>query len=345
MDKETLLGLIKLRLNALMSIEGSILQGNVEHQEIKETRMEMQAMIVKMGWDMMELSRLKLKPTEFALMAPYTSNLKHEKINSDDSHKIILYYLIHGCFKDTVESLAVSADLKITAAQLEEMEKRKGIVHCALEGNALDAIRFTEQMSPDLLENNQDLLFDLLSLHFVELICLKKCTEALSFAQERLTPFGKVKKYVEKLEDFMALLAYEEPEKSPMFHLLSADYRQHVADTLNRAILAGTNMPGHSELERLIQQATVVRQCLSEEVGKLTSLSLETEVKGSIPTPCKAGGPFLPLVEPEAASLPLVGVGLSTSQPPSYTVEDGIGTHNPWKTVLGVTYLLTVSFR
>ncbi|GKD03751.1 protein Iojap-related protein, mitochondrial [Tanacetum coccineum] len=46
-------------------------------------------------------------------------------------------------------------------------------------------------------------------------------------------------------------------------------------------------------------------------------------------------------VEPEAASLPLVGVGLSTSQPPPYTVEDGIGTHNPWKTVLGVTYLLT----
>lgn len=35
----------------------------------------------------------------------------------------------------------------------------------------------------------------------------------------------------------MALLAYEEPEKSPMFHLLSFEYRQHVADSLNRAIL------------------------------------------------------------------------------------------------------------
>ncbi|GKC88453.1 hypothetical protein Tco_1149102 [Tanacetum coccineum] len=34
----------------------------------------------------------------------------------------------------------------------------------------------------------------------------------------------------------------------------------------------------------------------------------------------KAGGPFLPLVEPEAAYLPLVG--LSISQPPPYTVED-----------------------
>ncbi|GKC88238.1 MAK10-like protein [Tanacetum coccineum] len=47
-----------------------------------------------------------------------------------------------------------------------------------------------------------------------------------------------------------------------------------------------------------------------------------------------------------------VGVRLFTSQPPPYTVEDGIGTHNPWKTVLGpitrgrrywelLTYLLT----
>ncbi|GKE08936.1 putative leucine-rich repeat receptor-like protein kinase, partial [Tanacetum coccineum] len=56
-----------------------------------------------------------------------------------------------------------------------------------------------------------------------------------------------------------------------------------------------------------------------------SSLSLKTEVKGSIITPYKAGGPFLPLVEPEAASLPLVGVGLSTSQPPPYTVKDGVG--------------------
>lgn len=38
-------------------------------------------------------------------------------------------------------------------------------------------------------------------------------------------------------QDFLALLAYEEPEKSPMFHLLSMDYRQQVADSLNRAIL------------------------------------------------------------------------------------------------------------
>ncbi|XP_024977260.1 glucose-induced degradation protein 8 homolog isoform X1 [Cynara cardunculus var. scolymus] len=189
-------------------------------------------------------------------------------INDNDSHNIVLSYLIHGCFKDTVESLVASTGLKVPAVQLEDMEKRKRILHFALEGNALDAIALTEHVSPDLLENNKDLLFDLLSLHFVELICSRKCTEALEFAQAKLTPFGKVQKYVEKLEDFMALLAYEEPEKSPMFHLLSFEYRQHVADSLNRAILAHANMPSYSALEKLIRQATVVRQCLSEELGK-----------------------------------------------------------------------------
>lgn len=204
-------------------------------------------------------------------------------INDKDSHNIILSYLIHGCFKETVESLVTMPGLKVSAAQLENMEKRKRILHFALNGNALDAIHLTEQMSPDLLENNKDLLFDLLSLHFVELICSRKCTEALEFAQAKLTPFGKVQKYVKKLEDFMALLAFEEPEKSPMFHLLSLEYRQHVADDLNRAILAHASMPSYSELERIIQQATVVRQCLSEELGKdvLSPFSLKDFLKRS----------------------------------------------------------------
>ncbi|GKC75100.1 hypothetical protein Tco_1125874, partial [Tanacetum coccineum] len=63
--------------------------------------------------------------------------------------------------------------------------------------------------------------------------------------------------------------------------------------------------------------------------------------QGFDPYPFKAGGPFLPLVEPEAAFLPLVGVKLSASQPPSYIVEDGIETYNPWKTVLGVTFFIS----
>ncbi|KAK1407458.1 hypothetical protein QVD17_39074 [Tagetes erecta] len=205
------------------------------------------------------------------------------KINDKDTHNIILSYLIHDCYKDTLESLVASTGLKVSATHLEDMEKRKRILHFALEGNALDAIHLTEQMAPDLLENNKDLLFDLLSLHFVELLCSRKCTEAIEFGKAKLTPFGKVQKYCEKLEEFMGLLAYEEPEKSPMFHLLSLEYRQHVVDNLNRAILEHARMPRYSELERIIQQATVVRQCLSDELGKdvLLPFSLKDFLKRS----------------------------------------------------------------
>ncbi|GJS03893.1 putative ribonuclease H-like domain-containing protein [Tanacetum coccineum] len=59
---------IKLRLNALTVIEGAILQGNVEHQEIKGTRMEMQD---GLGYDWSYIAQDK--PTKFALIA-YTSN-------------------------------------------------------------------------------------------------------------------------------------------------------------------------------------------------------------------------------------------------------------------------------
>jgi hypothetical protein len=151
---------------------------------------------------------------------------------------------------------------------LDDMEKRKRIFKYALEGNALKAIEMTEQLAPDLLETNKDLHFDLLSLHFVELVSSRRCSEALEFAQTKLTPFGKVQKYVEKLEDFMALLAYEEPEKSPMFHLLGLEYRQQVVDSLNRAILEHAKLPSYSAVERLIQQATVVRQYLDQDPSK-----------------------------------------------------------------------------
>ncbi|XP_052108992.1 uncharacterized protein LOC107460105 [Arachis duranensis] len=189
-------------------------------------------------------------------------------INDDDIHSIILSYLIHNCYKESVESFIACTGMKQPANYMENMEKRKRIFHFALEGNALKAIELTDQMAQEILQNNKDLHFDLLSLHFVELICSRKCSEALEFAQTKLSPFGKEKKYMEKLEDLMALLAYKDPEKSPMFHLLSLEYRQQVPPPLFFLFLQHLNLPSYTAMERLIQQTTVVRQCLNQEAGK-----------------------------------------------------------------------------
>lgn len=192
----------------------------------------------------------------------------HVAINDGDIQNIVLSYLVHNCYKETAESFTTCTGLKQHNEYLVDMEKRKRIYDFAVEGNALKAIELIEEVAHGLLEKNEDLHFDLLCLHFVELVCSRKCTEALEYAQVKLAPFGKVHKYVEKLEDAMALLAYEEPEKSPMFYLLSVQYRQRVAESLNQAILVHANLPSHTALERLIKQATVVRQSLSQELGK-----------------------------------------------------------------------------
>ncbi|KAL3840273.1 hypothetical protein ACJIZ3_024864 [Penstemon smallii] len=78
---------------------------------------------------------------------------------------------------------------------------RNRIFDFALNGNTSKAIELTEELAPGLLEENKDLHFDLLSLHFAELVCSRKIEEALGLAQIKFAPFGKEQKYVGKLED------------------------------------------------------------------------------------------------------------------------------------------------
>ncbi|XP_074273359.1 uncharacterized protein LOC141596973 [Silene latifolia] len=205
-------------------------------------------------------------------------------VNDTDIHNVVLSYLVHNCFKDTVESFISCTNISQPVDCLEDIDRRRRIIEFALNGNVLRAIELTEQLAPDLLQKNDDLRFDLLGLHFVELVRSRPSCEAVEFAKKQLRPFSEVteaQKFMGKIEDHMALLAYNEPEKSPMFRLLGLDYRHEIADKLNRAILAHFNKPHYSSLERLIQQTTVVRQLLNQDSSKdgLPLFSLKDFVK------------------------------------------------------------------
>ncbi|CAA0821988.1 LisH and RanBPM domains containing protein [Striga hermonthica] len=190
-------------------------------------------------------------------------------VNNNDINKIILSYLVHNCYEDTLNAFIACTGEKHPVSNMEDLEKRKQIYHVAFDGNASEAIRLTEEFAPGLLDDDKTLHFDLLSLQFIEIVCSRKLDDALSFAQSKLNPFAKEQRFVDKLKDCVGLLVYDEPEKSPMFHLLSPERRQHIADSLNRAILAHTKLPSYSVMERLIQQTTVVGQYLSQEFSKV----------------------------------------------------------------------------
>lgn len=64
----------------------------------------------------------------------------------------------------------------------------------------------------------------------IELIRERKVEEALRFAQERLSEAGETDPSIlNELERTLALLAFEEPMKSPFSDLLNQSHRQKVS--------------------------------------------------------------------------------------------------------------------
>lgn len=48
-----------------------------------------------------------------------------QAINDNDIHNIVLSYLIHNCYRESVESFIACTGMKQPADYLEDMEKRK----------------------------------------------------------------------------------------------------------------------------------------------------------------------------------------------------------------------------
>ncbi|MCO5576737.1 hypothetical protein L7F22_030554 [Adiantum nelumboides] len=201
-------------------------------------------------------------------MEPDSAAYENMVVGEGDVRKIILDYLIHNCLRETTEAFISCTGMKCSFDWSAKLDKRKTIYTYAMEGNIMKAIELTNELASDLLQNNQDVLFDLLTLHFVELIRSRNCTGALEFAQRELKTYGNRKEYIEKLQDVMTLLAYDESETSPVYELLSMDHRHSVADKLNRIVLSHLDFPSTSSLERILQQVTVVRGCLNKDGGK-----------------------------------------------------------------------------
>ncbi|CAM6115219.1 unnamed protein product [Calypogeia fissa] len=177
-----------------------------------------------------------------------------EKINDSDVRKIVLSYLVRNCFKETAETFISCTGMQLTADYSVDIDKRKPIYKHVLEGNVPEAIRLTNQLPADLFQSNKDVYFDLLTLHFFELVrskdwhltrhrCPGVCTK-------RAKSIWKARKISgEALQDCMALLAYEDPETSPFFSLLSMDHRQSIADALKCAVLVHANLPSLTSME------------------------------------------------------------------------------------------------
>ena len=153
------------------------------------------------------------------------------------TNEIVMNYLVTEGFKESAEKFRDETGI-LNNVELSGMDSRIKIQEAIQAGKVVEAISMVNQLHPELLDDDRYLFFHLQQQQLIELIRESKVEDALTFATEKLAERGAESGFVlEEIERTLALLAFEDPEKSPYGDLLSYSHRQKVASELNAAIL------------------------------------------------------------------------------------------------------------
>lgn len=84
-------------------------------------------------------------------------------------HKLVQSWLLHNSYPDTADAFTKSTKIECKE-NIQRIQQRKRIQQLVLNGRISEAIRLTNRLFPNLLQNNPNLLFALKCRQFVELI-------------------------------------------------------------------------------------------------------------------------------------------------------------------------------
>uniref|UniRef100_A0A8D9BD64 Glucose-induced degradation protein 8 homolog n=1 Tax=Cacopsylla melanoneura TaxID=428564 RepID=A0A8D9BD64_9HEMI len=161
----------------------------------------------------------------------WLNKLETIHIQRCDMNKLIMNYLVTEGFREAAEKFQLESGIT-PSLDLNTMENRIKIRDAIQNGCIQEATALVNELYPELLDNDRYLYFQLQQLHLIELIRNNKIEEALHFAQEQLSEAGESDPVIlHELERTMALLAFEEPTKSPFGDLLNQAHRQKVRST------------------------------------------------------------------------------------------------------------------
>jgi hypothetical protein len=175
------------------------------------------------------------------------------------------------------------------AAITDRMEIRRAVQR----GDVEAAVERVNDLDPEILEEQPDLLFRLQQQRLIELIRAGAVDEALEFAQERLAPAGEDNPSIlAELERTVALLVFEDPAASPMGDLLEPAQRARTASELNAAILAAQAQAGKPRLPHLLKFLVWAQEQLETKADfpKMTDLVEARQVTGEAAAGGSGGG-------------------------------------------------------
>lgn len=206
------------------------------------------------------------------------------------SHWIVRSYLLHYGYQDTVNSFDVESGIMSPHIPTPQengfheqgdayaLSNRKILRQFIRIGDIDSVFRSLRERYPQIMQSETSVICFLLhSQRFIEYIRAGQLMEAVHYARAELNKFFTIKPFDDLLEDVIALLAYEDPSKSCVGHLLEPGQREFVADAVNAMVL--TTNPGarsiedcaFSRLEKLLKQLTqcsLERRALNDEQGE-----------------------------------------------------------------------------
>lgn len=219
-------------------------------------------------------------------------------VSSGQCHAIVRQYLLHHGFGDTLAAFDGAAGRDMPAAgsdsspgssgpgwlEQHTLSVRTALRQSIMRGDVQHAMSLLNAHYPLLLQPNggyDHVKFHLSCQHYIELVRQGNVGEAITFAQTVLSSLPKVPELSETITSVVALIAYEDPRKSPLQHLLTPAHREQVADVVNLAVLGAAGLaasqddtgaavretPDKSPLETLLQQLVAVHGALFEENG------------------------------------------------------------------------------
>lgn len=181
-------------------------------------------------------------------MAKFSSH----QITRADMNTLIMNYLVTEGFKESAEKFRLESGIQ-PSVDLNQLDDRIKIREEIQNGRIENAISLVNSLQPELLDNDRYLYFHLQQQHLIELIRQGNVEGALDYAQTHLAERGEENpEILSELERTLALLAFEEPEKSPFGDLLHLCQRQKVASELNAAILETDATPKLANLLKLL---------------------------------------------------------------------------------------------
>ena len=188
-------------------------------------------------------------------------------------------YLVREGFKEA--ALSFQKETGIQSGLDDSLMESQIQIRSAIEtGEVQKAVETLNDLDLVILDTNPDLFFHLQLQQLLEYIRQGNVDEALTYAQSELSARGEENsKFLEELESALALLAYDDPTKSPFASLLQHSQRLKVVSELNSAILSNQ---GKEEVSRLsvLMKLVLWAQSNLEKKGanfpKLTSICSST---------------------------------------------------------------------